>query len=136
MAHKTICSNCGRLHNFNEKCNCRKEESKRAYKLRKLQSNGVVEGADRFSSTYKWKKKRLTILKRDNYLCQRCKIKYGILNGEELTVHHIKSRKNHPELAFEDSNLITLCKTCNNQLGTKDKLDFDWEMEEREFILG
>lgn len=51
-------------------------------------------------------------------------------------MHHIKSRKNFPELMFDDENLITLCKTCNLQLGTKDKLDFEIRnKEELEFNL-
>ncbi|EEL15548.1 hypothetical protein bcere0016_40550 [Bacillus cereus 95/8201] len=29
---------------------------------------------------------------------------------------------------FDENNLICLCFTCNNQLGTKDKLDFGWNV--------
>ncbi|WP_009968574.1 HNH endonuclease, partial [Bacillus subtilis] len=56
--------------------------------------------------------------------CQRCLIKYSIVNSSELQVHHIKPRIDYPELMFEESNLITLCKTCNLQLGTSGELDF------------
>lgn len=79
----------------------------------------------------------MQIIKRDGFLCMRCFIKYNIINSEELTVHHILSRKNYPELMFEDSNLICLCSTCNKQLGTKDKLDFEWTAKEetRDIIL-
>lgn len=63
-------------------------------------------------------------------MCMRCLIKYNLVNTSELTVHHILSRKNHPELVFEDLNLMCLCATCNKQLGTKDKLDFEWDAEE------
>lgn len=71
----------------------------------------------------------MQILKRDGHLCMRCYIKYKFLNSEELTVHHIISRKNHPELMYNNENLITLCATCNKQLGTKDKLDFEWDKD-------
>ena len=60
-------------------------------------------------------------------MCQRCFIKYKIITCDDLTVHHILSRKHYPELIFEDENLICLCSTCNKQLGTKDKLDFEWD---------
>ena len=75
------------------------------------------------------REKRSQIIRRDRYVCQRCFIKYKVINTDELTVHHILSRKNHPELMYEDSNLICLCATCNKQLGTKDKLDFEWDAE-------
>ncbi|WP_407707511.1 HNH endonuclease [Bacillus mycoides] len=76
--------------------------------------------------TYRWKKLRQRIINRD-YFCQRCFYKYQIINTNELTVHHILSRHNHIELMFDEDNLMCLCATCNKQLGTKDKLDFEYE---------
>ncbi|MFD4058825.1 HNH endonuclease [Streptomyces californicus] len=78
--------------------------------------------------TTRWKKKRLSIIKRDNAHCQRCVIKYNIINNQSLTVHHIKPRNQYPELMFDDTNLITLCQTCNGQLGTSGELDFEFHM--------
>ena len=60
-----------------------------------------------------WKKKRQIILKRQNYLCAECK-KYGRL-CEAVEVHHIKHVDEYPELAFDDANLIALCKACHNK---------------------
>ena len=51
------------------------------------------------------------VLKRDNYTCQYCS-KYG--NSVKLEVHHIKSYAEYPELRFEISNGVTLCKECLN----------------------
>lgn len=34
---------------------------------------------------------------------------------EAKTVHHIKHLEDAPELAFEDSNLISLCYSCHNK---------------------
>lgn len=112
---KTTCK-CGRIIKLGTVCSCKKEKRKEYM---------TTYETDQTLATYKWKKKRLQIIKRDNGLCQRCLIKYGILNSEDLEVHHIKSRKNYPELTFDDDNLLCLCSTCNLQLGTRDKLDFD-----------
>lgn len=74
----------------------------------------------------RWRKLRLKIIARDSYHCQRCLIKYGIINGEKIEAHHIKSRLNYPELMFDENNIIAICQTCNVQLGNDDKLDFKW----------
>lgn len=125
---KKTCTRCGKVIGYNERCNCshyypKSQIKEKSETTKKLQYK-------------KWRDKREQILKRDKRLCQRCKIKYGILNFDNLQVHHIKSREHYPELMYEDSNLITVCQTCNLQLGTKDVLDFDFEApEEREFNL-
>ena len=115
---KKICK-CGKIVDENDLC-CRKKDMQQ--KSRRWDEDNVEEAKFRHST--RWKKWRLVILERDNYHCQRCLIKYGILETERLEVHHIKSRKNYPHLRWETDNLITCCKTCNNQLGTSDVLDF------------
>lgn len=30
-------------------------------------------------------------------------------------VHHIKHAEEYPEIAFEDSNLVSLCEACHNK---------------------
>ena len=61
----------------------------------------------------RWKIKRLAILRRDKYLCQECK-KYGRIR-QAVTVHHIKHADTHPELAYDNDNLESLCKGCHNK---------------------
>lgn len=61
----------------------------------------------------KWKHKRECILRRDGYLCQKCR-KYGRI-VEAQTVHHIKHVDKYPELAYEDNNLVSLCNKCHNK---------------------
>lgn len=61
----------------------------------------------------RWKKKREQILRRDKYLCQDCK-RYG-KRVDATEVHHIKHVDEYPELAFESSNLISLCAACHNK---------------------
>lgn len=114
MKIKRMCNGCG-YHQ--DKCRC--SSIKKITKKKNNEDEKVLW-------TYRWKKKREFIKERDGYFCQRCWEKYKILNTEQLEVHHIKSRSKYPELTFEDSNLITICKTCNLQLGTSDKLDFEW----------
>lgn len=70
--------------------------------------------AGKFYVSAKWKSKRAAILRRDKYLCQECK-RYG-RTREAQTVHHIKHLEDNPELAFEDSNLISLCFACHNKV--------------------
>ena len=115
---KVSCS-CGRIIPEGTICPHKREE-KRIY-MRDYQRRNKNNPL----KTTRWAKLRKHILKRDGYLCQRCLHKYNILNSEELQAHHIKSRKNYPELVFVQSNLLTVCKTCNLQLGTKDELDFE-----------
>jgi len=67
-----------------------------------------------FYLSSKWKRKRKAILKRDGYLCQICK-RYG-RRTDAQTVHHIKHLDEYPELALENSNLISVCNACHNKL--------------------
>lgn len=61
----------------------------------------------------RWKKKQKAILRRDGYMCQRCK-RYG-RRVEAAVVHHIKHVDEHLDLAFDDKNLISLCLACHNK---------------------
>lgn len=61
----------------------------------------------------RWRRKREHILRRDGYLCQRCK-RYG-KRIDAVTVHHIKHTDEYPELAYKDDNLISLCHNCHNK---------------------
>jgi 5-methylcytosine-specific restriction endonuclease McrA len=118
IGRKKICS-CGKVIPEGTKCDCKKK-AKRDY-MREYQRNEKNNPL----KTTKWTKLRKHVLARDKYLCQRCLYKYNRFNSSELQAHHIKSRKNYPELVYDERNILTLCKTCNLQLGTSDKLDFE-----------
>ena len=51
------------------------------------------------------------VLNRDNHTCQHCK---GKTKDSKLEVHHIIFRRENG--SDEESNLITLCKTCHDKL--------------------
>ncbi|WP_232330816.1 HNH endonuclease [Thermoactinomyces sp. CICC 10521] len=67
-----------------------------------------------FYKSRTWKKCRETILARDNYLCQICLRKGKLIPAN--TVHHIEHLKANPDRALDESNLISICATCHNQL--------------------
>lgn len=67
-----------------------------------------------FYRSEEWINKRKEILKRDNKECQRCKGNGKVGKGE--CVHHIKHLKDRPDLVLADSNLISLCYTCHNEV--------------------
>ena len=68
----------------------------------------------KFYKSSKWRKKRETILRRDNYLCQECK-RYGKTTPAQ-TVHHIYPLERHPELALVSANLVSLCNECHERM--------------------
>lgn len=76
-----------------------------------------------FYTSARWRAFRERIMRRDEYTCQRCK-RYGKLTPAR-EVHHIKHLDEYPELAFEPSNCVALCKACHNmqhpEKGTKSR---------------
>ena len=47
-------------------------------------------------------------LDRDNYSCRICQ------SNNSLQVHHLESYKLYPELRYDDTNGVTLCKKCHD----------------------
>lgn len=61
--------------------------------------------------TWEYIEWRKTVFERDNYTCQKCKVRGGQLEG-----HHILSWANYPSKRFIINNGITLCKSCHKEL--------------------
>lgn len=97
----------------------------------------------KYTKSGRWARKRDWIRKRDGEYCQRCWIKYGMAvtkDDAQLDVHHIyavinMSMEQVQQLFFDDNNLVTVCHTCNMQLGTSNKLDFNWSPPQTEYHL-
>jgi len=52
--------------------------------------------------------RRVNVFKRDNYTCQRCKIRWW-----RLEAHHIENFSSKCELRYNTNNWIALCKNCH-----------------------
>lgn len=62
-----------------------------------------------------WRNKRIDILERDHYECQRCKhIKHKLTRAS--VVHHIIELRDNPTLMIDDDNLESVCVRCHNEL--------------------
>lgn len=67
--------------------------------------------AKRFYNSKAWETCRHMALRRDYYLCQYC-LDNKFIKVYDV-VHHIKPRRDYPELALDIDNLISLCHTCH-----------------------
>lgn len=118
MIYKT-CNKCRQKYEYGKKCSCVNKQHKQMK---------VIKGQDDdFYTKPAWRKLRKKILRRD-CICMRCYFKFNYVNISNLEVHHIKPRSKYPELEMESTNLITLCKKCNLELGTREALDFEYEI--------
>ena len=77
--------------------------------------------ADPIYRTQTWKRLRRKALERDLYICQDCLKRpdvagrCAIAPREATVVHHILPISEHPELALDLDNLISLCESCHNK---------------------
>ena len=76
--------------------------------------------------TKEWHKLRVKALIRDGYKCVVCK--KDVRGKKQSRVDHIKNVKDFPHLAWEITNLQTLCSTCDNRkhfekLGHEEKIE-------------
>ncbi len=94
------CSRCGKIHDIKFRCNAG----------RRYSNNNNRSEAEKLRYTTEWSKKSHQIKEDSNYLCAVC-LSQGIFNYNELEVHHIEKLRDAPDKAFEDSNLICLCRT-------------------------
>lgn len=118
------CRSCGKLYDQNVgclPCEEKRKQKRREYRQRYDEENEEIVKP---LKTQKWVDLRKMVIKRDGGICQRCWHKFDRINTSQLEVHHIKSRRDYPELIFDYNNLITVCRDCNYDLGTSNKLDF------------
>jgi hypothetical protein len=76
----------------------------------------------------RWQKKRLSILKRDNFICKLCGDK-----ETQLVVHHLIYHDELDPWNYKNNELITLCNHCHNSLHRNEGANIDFMKKE---ILG
>jgi 5-methylcytosine-specific restriction protein A len=78
--------------------------------------------ADPFYLTKAWEKKRLEVLRRDKYLCQKCGVKCigKKRGGASPHIDHIIPRSKNKGLELALSNLRTLCHSCHSKITVAD----------------
>ena len=68
----------------------------------------------KFYTTKEWRRKRIIILKRDNFQCQEAK-RYGRVEEANI-VHHIIPIKDRPDLKLDSRNLTSLTEIMHNKM--------------------
>lgn len=96
-------------------CDEHKGETDRAYnEFRNTYNKEYVT----FYSSKKWRDKRKQALRRDEYICRRCKEEFDLITIAE-EVHHIVPTKVDWNKRLELDNLMSLCKPCHQQIESK-----------------
>ena len=103
------CSYCGRVHDSAYVCPKKREATNR-YPKNTL--------AARTRSLSRWQKTRDYIKRRDHGVCQLCLRNYTAgdiatlrpYEDEDIEVHHITSIEDDADKAFDEYNLISLCR--------------------------
>ena len=75
---------------------------------------GVLKGNRKIRRSAEYQNWRKNVFKRDNYTCQECGMKGGVI----LNADHIKPFFLFPELRFEIDNGRTLCISCHRKTDT------------------
>ena len=111
------CTYCGRIHDSRYECPA-KAARKQEYEKDTL--------ASKTRSKSLWQKIREYIRKRDHEVCQLCVRNYtGTLRPYEtegLSVHHITKIEEDSSKAFDEYNLITLCRV-HHEMADRGQLD-------------
>lgn len=105
------CRYCGRVHDSRVICS-EKQKAMRKYPKETQ--------AAHIRSLSRWQKIREYVKRRDNGVCQLCLRNYTADNtgsgrrpyeDKDLSVHHIIKLEDDIDKAFDEDNLITLCRT-------------------------
>lgn len=104
------CSRCGKIHDYNYKCN----------KGKIYKKNDI----DKLRSTTRWTNKSIEIREASKYLCAVC-LDEGIYNYDNIEVHHIVKLQDNQDLFLDNENLICLCKKHHKE-ADNNKLDKDY----------
>lgn len=67
------------------------------------------ENSKFFTHTREWKTFRLALIAHRGSHCSLCRAE-----NSAVEVHHIQERNRRPDLAFDPSNCVVLCRTCHD----------------------
>lgn len=95
------CKYCGRIHKMNEECP-QKPKRKSAPKIASQQNS--IRGSALYQSI------RNDVVERDHHICRVCFLQHFKVNSYRLEVHHITPIEEDPSRAYDENNLITLCR--------------------------
>lgn len=114
------CKYCGGLGHT--AFGCRKKPKKPLTTKRRMRPIGKV-GKQWIATREEWFKKHPA----DFYVCylQVSPLCPGTMTKAETTLDHVKSRGRHPELRFNQDNLMPCCNPCNSMKGSRDADEYN-----------
>jgi 5-methylcytosine-specific restriction endonuclease McrA len=98
MTQYKACCRCGKIHPSGYKC-----RAGVSYKPR------TDYEENRIRHTKAWEHKREEVKEKASGLCEVCRDR-GAYTYVGLEVHHIEKIRDRPDLSFDNSNLICLCR--------------------------
>ncbi len=108
---KTRCNKCRKLidygNTFCDKC--------KSFNIKEKKKGLKDKQAERAIKSSAWRKVRSKALLRDKNCCVLC-FKNGMITYSNLQVHHIVKRTDDIHLAYDLSNLVTVCPVCHEEL--------------------
>jgi len=105
------CAKCGKVHKVGFPC----PADKRIY---------ATTAERKLRSTYKWTIKSKEVRDKAHYLCEVC-ADQGVINFNDIEVHHIVKVKDDTTLFLENDNLICLC-THHHHQADEGKFDIEY----------
>ena len=73
-----------------------------------------ADRTDVFYNSKPWRRLSRRIIRAAHGECQLCKELHKL--SRATLVHHVKHLREHPELAYEPSNLMPLCHDCHERI--------------------
>lgn len=80
------------------------------WKMSRIKNKGKSQEIELLRKTLEYREWRRKVFERDDFTCQECGKR-----GCRLHPHHIKEKSIFPELVFDVTNGITLCRDCHKQ---------------------
>lgn len=75
----------------------------------------IAEGRlSEFYNSKQWRRLSHRIIRDAHYECQMCKAEHRLARA--TLAHHVLYLREHPELAYEPSNLMALCHDCHERI--------------------